>query len=96
MTSPATNFSLVGDSTGPAAPTISCSPASCTSNAGVSVTLAANGDGSGSGVREIRYTTDGSDPDASSALYAGPFAVASSGTVKAVVIDNLGHVGTST
>ena len=62
VNSPATSFSLVADGTGPLAPTIGCSVA-CSSNATVSVTLSANGDGSGSGVQEIRYTTDGSDAD---------------------------------
>src|SRR5439155_16288261 len=96
VTSAATNFSLVGDPTGPAAPTVSCSPASCTSNTSVSVDLAANGDGSGSGIKEIRYTIDGSDPKAASALYGGSFSVATSTFVKAAVIDNLGHVGAIT
>jgi uncharacterized repeat protein (TIGR02059 family) len=93
VTSPATNFSLVGDAAGPAAPTLACAPASCSSNSGVTITLTDNGDGGGSGVKEIRYTTDGSDPNASSALYTGPFAVPASGLVKAAAIDNLGHVG---
>jgi len=96
VTSAATNFSLVGDPTGPSAPTLTCAPASCTSNTSVSVDLTANGDGSGSGVREIRYTIDGSDPTASSTLYSGTFSVGTAATIKAAAIDNLGHIGAIT
>src|SRR5262249_50317418 len=81
VVSPVTSFSLVGDAAGPAAPTVSCAPASCTSNTGVSVTLADNGDGTGSGVKEMHYTTDGSDPDAAAPLYTGAFTVSGSATV---------------
>ncbi len=87
-----TTFSLVGDTTGPLAPTIGCS-AACSSNASVSVTLSANGDGSGSGVKEIRYTTDGTAPTLTSTLYAGAFNVSSTTTINAAAIDNLNNVG---
>ncbi|HEY3922171.1 MAG TPA: SwmB domain-containing protein [Gaiellaceae bacterium] len=83
------------DTTGPAAPTITCTTA-CSSNATVSVTLAANGDGSGSGVAQVKYTTDGSDPTTSGAaqVYSGPISVGSgTETIKAAAIDNLGNLG---
>ncbi|MFD0673080.1 chitobiase/beta-hexosaminidase C-terminal domain-containing protein [Cohnella sp. GCM10027633] len=35
---------------------------------------------------EIRYTTDGSEPNASSALYGGPIAVSSAKTIKAIAM----------
>ena len=57
------------------------------------MTLSSNGDGSGSGVAEIRYTTDGSDPKKNSTLYTGAFNVSSRATVKAAAIDNLDNVG---
>jgi hypothetical protein len=58
-------------------------------NKDVTVTLSAN-DG-GSGVKEIRYTTNGSDPSASSTLYSAPFTVSSTTTVKFRAYDNAGN-----
>jgi peptidoglycan/xylan/chitin deacetylase (PgdA/CDA1 family) len=58
----------------------------------VSVSLAATDDTGGSGVKEIRYTTDGSDPTASSGtVYSGPFSVAATATVKYRAFDNAGN-----
>ncbi len=37
---------------------------------------------------EIRYTTDGSDPNASSKIYDGPFEIKKTTTVKAAVLEN--------
>ncbi|GAA0814019.1 hypothetical protein Sya03_58330 [Spirilliplanes yamanashiensis] len=58
----------------------------------VQVTLAGT-DGSGSGVAQIRYTTDGSDPVSSGTAqtYAAPFAVTSSTTVRFVATDVAGN-----
>ena len=39
----------------------------------------------------IRYTTDGSDPSASSQSYSGPISVAKSQSIKAVAIDGAGN-----
>ena len=46
----------------------------------------------GSGVAAIRYTTDGSDPTASSTLYTRPFSVSATTTVKYRAWDNAGNV----
>lgn len=60
----------------------SISPAKNFLKQGETVSLTSGEDG------EIRYTTDGSDPDASSILYTGPFTISETTTVKAVVIEN--------
>jgi peptidoglycan/xylan/chitin deacetylase (PgdA/CDA1 family) len=58
----------------------------------VQVALSAADDLSGSGVKEIRYTTDGSDPTASNGnVYVGPFGVGSTTTVKYRAFDNAGN-----
>jgi peptidoglycan/xylan/chitin deacetylase (PgdA/CDA1 family) len=70
------------DSTAPSS-SIACNGSSCASawyTSVVSVSLSAT-DG-GSGVAAIRYTTDGTDPTASSPLYSVPFSVSSTTTVK--------------
>ena len=58
----------------------------------VSVTLPANDTG-GSGVAEVRYTTDGSAPNGSSTLYTGAFDVNTTTTVRFRAEDNAGNVG---
>ncbi len=89
----------LADSTPPAT-TIQCNAAACSSsyyNANVSVTLAATDNASGSGVKEIRYTTDGSTPTASDAVspngttYSGAFTVSATATVKYRAFDNAGN-----
>ena len=74
--------------------TISCNSAPCNAtpyNAGVLVALSAT-DSNGSGVSAIRYTTDGSDPTASSGtVYVAPFTVAATATVKYRAFDNAGN-----
>jgi peptidoglycan/xylan/chitin deacetylase (PgdA/CDA1 family) len=72
---------------------ISCDGAACQSgfyNHSVSATLSASDIG-GSGVKEIRYTTDGSDPTTSSPLYSGPIALNSTTTIKFRAWDNAGN-----
>jgi hypothetical protein len=82
------------DSTPPTS-TIQCNGAACSASfygANVSVTLAATDNAGGSGVKEIRYTTDGSAPTASSTLYTGAFTVSATTTVKFRAEDNAGNV----
>jgi hypothetical protein len=56
------------------------------------VSLAAADDVGGSGLKEIRYTTDGSDPTAASGtVYAGPISLSSTKTVKYRAFDNAGN-----
>jgi hypothetical protein len=78
----------------PPTSTISCNYNQCQSSfysSAVSVSLAASDTG-GSGVREIRYTTDGSDPTARNGnSYLGPFSVTSTTTVKYAAIDEAGN-----
>jgi peptidoglycan/xylan/chitin deacetylase (PgdA/CDA1 family)/N-acetyl-beta-hexosaminidase len=89
----ATNTQLIQiDATAPSS-TISCGGGACSSGwytSAVSVALSAT-DGE-SGVSVIRYTTDGSDPTASSTAYSGPFTVSSTTTVKYRAWDNAGNV----
>jgi peptidoglycan/xylan/chitin deacetylase (PgdA/CDA1 family)/N-acetyl-beta-hexosaminidase len=79
------------DTTAPVS-SISCNGSPCSGwyGAPVSVSLAA-GD-TESGVAAIRYTTDGSDPTASSPEYTAPFGVSSTTTVKFRAWDNVGNV----
>jgi hypothetical protein len=79
-----------------AAPTssIKCGGATCATtfyNAAVTVTLSAT-DADGSGVVVIRYTTNGTDPSASSAAYTAAFSVSTTTTVKFRAWDNAGNV----
>ena len=79
----------------PPVSTISCAGAACASTyykTPVSVALAATDNADGSGVKEIRYTTNGSDPTATSGtVYSGPFSVASTATVRYRAFDNAGN-----
>jgi peptidoglycan/xylan/chitin deacetylase (PgdA/CDA1 family) len=73
---------------------ISCDGASCQSgfyNHVVSVALSATDTG-GLGVKEIRYTTNGSDPTPSSPLYTGAIPIGSTTTIKFRAWDNAGNV----
>jgi hypothetical protein len=58
----------------------------------VTVTLSATDNTGGTGVKELRYTTDGSAPTASSTLYTTAFTVSSTTTVKFFAVDNAGNV----
>jgi len=80
-----------GPDTFPPFTTIACTPAPCSGwhGSSVSVTLTAS---DASGVAATRYTTDGTDPTDSSALYSGPFPVASTTTVGYRSWDTLGNV----
>ncbi len=74
---------------------ISCNSAPCAAspyNAGVLVALSADDGSGGSGVTAIRYTTDGSDPTASSGtVYLAPFTVPATTTVKYRAFDVAGN-----
>ncbi|MBA2540554.1 MAG: chitobiase/beta-hexosaminidase C-terminal domain-containing protein [Deltaproteobacteria bacterium] len=75
---------------------IECNGTTCASTAyasTVSVSLAASD--AGSGVREIRYTTDGSDP-INGTIYTAPFTLAASATVRATAVDNANNRSTAT
>ena len=70
-----------------------CDGAACQSgfyNHAVSTTLSASDTG-GSGLKEIRYTTNGTDPTTSSPLYSGPITVNSTTTIKFRAWDNAGN-----
>ena len=73
---------------------IQCDGAACSNgfyNHAVSATLSGNDTG-GSGLKNIRYTTDGSAPTASSPVYSGPINVGSTTTIKWRAEDNAGNV----
>jgi peptidoglycan/xylan/chitin deacetylase (PgdA/CDA1 family)/N-acetyl-beta-hexosaminidase len=79
------------DTTAPVS-SISCNSSPCSGWYGgpVSVSLAATD--TESGVATIRYTTDGTDPTASSPAYTAPFTVSATTTVKFRAWDNVGNV----
>jgi peptidoglycan/xylan/chitin deacetylase (PgdA/CDA1 family) len=71
-----------------------CDGAACSSsfyNHSVSATLSGNDTG-GSGLKNVRYTTDGSNPTGSSPIYSGPIAVDGTTTIKFRAEDNAGNV----
>ncbi len=74
--------------------TIRCNGATCKSsiyNGSVSATLSGTDTG-GSGVKNIRYTTNGSTPTGSSPIYTGPISVTSTKTINWRAEDNAGNV----
>ena len=86
-------LTYVTPDTTPPVTSIACNGAACSGGiAGpASVSLLAT-DGGGSGVAATRYTTDGSDPTASSPLYTYPFSVFVTTTVKFRSWDNSNNV----
>jgi hypothetical protein len=79
------------DTTAPSS-SITCNDAACGTGwytGPVSVALSAT---DASGVAVIRYTTDGSDPSAASPVYAAPFTVSATATVKFRAWDNANNV----
>jgi peptidoglycan/xylan/chitin deacetylase (PgdA/CDA1 family) len=80
--------------TTPPTSTIACNGSACSSGfytSAVSVTLSATDTG-GSGVDSIRYTTDGSDPTATSgSVYTAAFTLSATTTVKYRAFDNAGN-----
>jgi peptidoglycan/xylan/chitin deacetylase (PgdA/CDA1 family) len=82
----------VADQTAPAS-SIACNATACSTGwygGAVNVTLSAAD--SGTGVALIRYTTDGSNPTASSPVYSAPFAVGATATVKYRAWDKAGNI----
>jgi peptidoglycan/xylan/chitin deacetylase (PgdA/CDA1 family)/N-acetyl-beta-hexosaminidase len=88
----ATNSQLVQiDTTAPIS-SITCNQATCASGwYGGPVSVGLSAVDAESGVATIRYTTDGSDPTASSPIYIGPFMVSATTTVKYRAFDNAGN-----
>jgi hypothetical protein len=88
------------DDTTPPTTSIACNGSACTGGwygaSPVSVTLSATDTG-GAGVAGTRYTTDGTDPVASSTAisYAGAFTVTSSTTVRFASVDHAGNAETA-
>src|SRR5207302_285581 len=72
-----------------------CNGSACSGSfygSAVSVTLAATDNSGGSGVASIRYTTDGSDPTATTGtVYGGAFSVSATTTVKYRAFDVAGN-----
>lgn len=86
---------VIDPDTQPPVSQISCDGAPCQTGfytRPVSATLSATDPGS-SGLKGIRYTTDGSTPNASSPLYTGPIPVNSPTTIKFRAEDHVGNVG---
>ena len=82
------------DSTPPST-TVSCNAAACSSGwyaAPVTVTLSATDNTGGSGVKQIVYTTNGTDPSTTNGtVYTGAFTVPATATVKYRAYDNAGN-----
>ncbi len=72
---------------------IQCNGAACAGfyNSSVSATLSAT-DSGGSALKNIRFTTNGSDPTGSSPVYSGPIPVNATTTIKFRAEDNAGNV----
>jgi Chitobiase/beta-hexosaminidase C-terminal domain len=61
-------------------------------NKNVDVSLTANDNAGGTGVKEIRYTTDGTAPTKTTGnIYTGSIPVTSTTTVKYLAVDNAGN-----
>ncbi len=93
LSSNATSFTVTPDSSLPSS-AIQCNGGACSAgwytSSPVSITLSAND--TGSGVSQIKYTTDGSDPTlGNGTVYAGAFNVAATTTVKYRAWDNVGN-----
>src|SRR4029078_5237501 len=74
--------------------TATCNGAPCTNGwyqNTVQVTLSATDNAGGSGVDKTYYTTDGSTPTTSSAVYTGPITVPATGTVRYFSVDLSGN-----
>ncbi len=87
-------FTMTADTTAPSA-SVACNGIACSAGwyttSPVSVTLTAND--AGAGLRELRYTTDGSDP-LTGTVYTGAFNVVATATVRIAAIDEVGNTAT--
>lgn len=81
----------VADQTPPTS-SIGCNGAPCSSWYTAPVSVSLSSVDSGTGVAVIRYTTDGTDPTATSPIYSGPFSVDTTATVKYRAWDNAGNI----
>ena len=88
----ATNSQLIQIDQTPPASSIACNAGACSSSYAGPVQVSFSATDGSSGVAAIRYTTDGTDPTASSAVYSSPFSVSASTTVKYRAWDNAGNV----
>ncbi len=70
---------------------ISCNGAACAPWYSSPVSVSLDATDSGSGVNHVYYTTDGSTPTTSSAVYSGPFTVSQTATVKYFATDLAGN-----
>ena len=85
------------DATAPTS-SISCGGAACTGAwylPTTPVSLAAIDNANGAGVAAIRYTTDGTTPTTTSAVYSAPFTLPSTKTVKFAAWDKAGNAETA-
>lgn len=80
-------FRLRHDGTPPTAPAIACA---CDQPSTVGVEIALSAADADSGLSEIHYSLDGSEP---SRPYAGPFKAYASGTLRTRAIDRVGNAG---
>jgi hypothetical protein len=90
----AANSQLIQFDTTPPATTISCNSSPCSgwyNTPPVTVTLAPTDNSGGTGVAATYYTTDGSPPTTSSTVYAGPFTVSATSTIRFFSVDNAGN-----
>ncbi|MBA3736248.1 MAG: chitobiase/beta-hexosaminidase C-terminal domain-containing protein [Actinobacteria bacterium] len=85
---------VMGDTTPPTS-SIACNGSSCSGWFSQPVSVSLSATDTGTAVTAIRYTTDGSDPTAASALYTGPFTISATATVKYRAWDMAGNVETT-
>jgi peptidoglycan/xylan/chitin deacetylase (PgdA/CDA1 family) len=82
----------VADQTAPAS-SIACDTTACSTGwYGGAVNVSLSAVDSGTGVALIRYTTDGSNPTASSPVYSAPFTVGATATVNYRAWDKAGNI----
>src|SRR4029453_6782250 len=81
----------VADQT-PATSSIACDGSPGSRGYASPVTVSLSSVDSATGVAVIRYTTDGTDPTATSPIYSGPFSVDTTTTVKYRAWDNAGNI----
>jgi len=82
---------VMGDKTPPTS-AIACNGSSCSNWYSQPVSVSLSAADTGTAASAIRYTTDGSDPTATSALYTTPFTVSATTTVKYRAWDMAGNV----